>query len=119
MMCRLLLPTTVAGSAGAAFPNANPCLPPSYMPTYLLVCLSALHCCAVPRPLQVVERMVAQGGDEALLELCRRFRQSFVEALQPAFLPPGWHVFHFSKRQFGVNSVYYSGGEEGEGDEGS
>ena len=56
--------------------------------------------------------MVAQGGDDALLELSRRFRQAFVEALQPAFLPPGWHVFHFSKRQFGENSVYYNAADD-------
>ncbi|KAL4425764.1 hypothetical protein ABPG75_009780 [Micractinium tetrahymenae] len=37
---------------------------------------------------QVVERLMAEGGEQALLGLCQRFRQTFVETLQPqASLP--------------------------------
>lgn len=33
--------------------------------------------------MQVVEHLTSQGGDEALLGLCHRFRQCFVDTLQP------------------------------------
>ena len=32
---------------------------------------------------QVVRRLEGEGGEEALLDLCRRFRECFVSALQP------------------------------------
>ena len=32
---------------------------------------------------QVVRHLEAQGGEAALLDLCRRFRECFMEALQP------------------------------------
>lgn len=47
--------------------------------------LIASSCLAPASPLagQVVERLMAEGGEQALLGLCQRFRQAFVEALQP------------------------------------
>lgn len=40
-------------------------------------------CCLLGCAPQVVRRLEAQGGEDALLELCRRFRECFIEALQP------------------------------------
>eukprot|EP00887_Chlorella_sp_A99_P000972 scaffold5.g972.t1 len=55
---------------------------------------------------QLVTALLERGGDAALLELSRRFRQQFVDVLQPKHLPPGWTVDHAAKREFGELSVY-------------
>ena len=33
-------------------------------------------------------------GDEGIRHFCQLWRAVFVDALQPAFLPPGWDVTH-------------------------
>ena len=38
--------------------------------------------------------MEGAGGEEAMGKLVQRFRAAFVDALQPQFLPPFWHVDH-------------------------
>ena len=43
---------------------------------------------------QVVAAALAQGGSDALLVLIQRFRQSFMDALQPEHLPSAWHIMH-------------------------
>ena len=43
---------------------------------------------------QVVAAALAQGGSDALLVLIQRFRQSFMDALQPKHLPSAWHIMH-------------------------
>lgn len=54
----------------------------------------------------VVEAGLARGGLGELAALCARFRKSFVDALQPKHLPPGWEVNHKAPRAFGEYSVY-------------
>jgi cation-transporting P-type ATPase D len=55
---------------------------------------------------KVVEAALEQGGDDALSNLCARFRQAFIEALQPKYLPAGWKVNHTAPRTFGQHSIY-------------
>ena len=42
----------------------------------------------------VVEAAQEQAGLQGLAHLATRFRQAFVEALHPAYLPPAWEVDH-------------------------
>ena len=68
---------------------------------------------------QVVAAAMAQGGEQALHELVRRFRKCFVDALNPKYLPRSWTVEEIGARQFGEYSVYRrevaAGGGVGEG----
>eukprot|EP00271_Cylindrocystis_brebissonii_P017801 TRINITY_DN4772_c0_g2_i1.p1 TRINITY_DN4772_c0_g2~~TRINITY_DN4772_c0_g2_i1.p1 ORF type:complete len:969 (+),score=144.85 TRINITY_DN4772_c0_g2_i1:140-2908(+) len=60
--------------------------------------------------LKVVNRLLSTegegGGEGALREFNERWRQVFVEALQPRFLPPGWDIKHRGNREFGKFSVF-------------
>ncbi|CAI7830063.1 unnamed protein product [Closterium sp. NIES-53] len=75
---------------------------------------------------KVVALLLAGGGEAGIREFTQQWREVFVAALQPRFLPPGWDVQHLGRRQFGEFSVYnpqrrrYVQGEEGggEGEEG-
>jgi hypothetical protein len=49
---------------------------------------------------------MARGGEAELQELVRRFRQVFVVACQPKYLPANWAVDAKDSRQFGEFSVY-------------
>lgn len=49
---------------------------------------------------------MARGGEAELQELVRRFRQVFVVACQPKYLPANWAVDAEQSRQFGEYSVY-------------
>ncbi|KAG6557252.1 hypothetical protein Mapa_001179 [Marchantia paleacea] len=55
---------------------------------------------------KVVEILMAQEGDEGIRVFCQQWRAVFVEALKPAFLPPGWDIAHSGRREFGDFSVY-------------
>ncbi|OAE24805.1 hypothetical protein AXG93_1988s1090 [Marchantia polymorpha subsp. ruderalis] len=55
---------------------------------------------------RVVEALMAQDGDEGIRVFCQQWRAVFVEALKPAFLPPGWDIAHSGRREFGDYSVY-------------
>nr|CAD1819223.1 unnamed protein product [Ananas comosus var. bracteatus] len=46
---------------------------------------------------------VSDGG---IREFCQRWRQVFVEAIHPRFLPSGWNIKHSGRRDFGEYSVY-------------
>jgi hypothetical protein len=35
-----------------------------------------------------------------------KFRETFLDAVQPKFLPAGWAVDHAAPREFGPHSVY-------------
>lgn len=48
------------------------------------------------------------GGVQELNELTRRFREVFVNALDPKFMPEKWNIEHFAPRQFGEHSVFYN-----------
>lgn len=56
--------------------------------------------------LQVVAAAMARGGEDELHRLVQRFRQIFVVACKPKFLPPNWAVDAVDTRQFGEYSVY-------------
>lgn len=49
---------------------------------------------------------MARGGEEELHRLVQRFRQVFVLACKPKFLPANWAVDAVDTRQFGEYSVY-------------
>lgn len=55
---------------------------------------------------KVVDKLIAQGGDEALGHLCARFRQAFVDAVRPRHLPAGWRIDHKAPRSFGEYSSF-------------
>eukprot|EP00210_Caulerpa_lentillifera_P000734 g711.t1 len=56
---------------------------------------------------QVIKKAIARGGIQALNEITRRFREVFVNALNPKYLPEKWNIEHFAPRQFGEHSVFY------------
>jgi len=49
-----------------------------------------------PHGKQVVDMIIEKEGDEGIRQFCQLWRTVFVDALQPAFLPPGWDVTHRS-----------------------
>lgn len=49
-----------------------------------------------PHGRQVVDILIDQAGDEGIRHFCQQWRTVFVDALQPAFLPPGWEISHRS-----------------------
>ncbi|CAN6199172.1 unnamed protein product [Urochloa humidicola] len=55
---------------------------------------------------QVVELLLSKGGEEAINQFCQRWRQVFVEAVHPRYLPSGWNINHSGRRDFGDFSVY-------------
>ncbi|CAI0550648.1 unnamed protein product [Linum tenue] len=59
-----------------------------------------------PHGKQVVELIMKEEGEEGIGQFCQRWRQVFVEALNPRFLPGGWTVMHSGRRDFGEFSVY-------------
>uniref|UniRef100_A0ACD5U8J0 Uncharacterized protein n=1 Tax=Avena sativa TaxID=4498 RepID=A0ACD5U8J0_AVESA len=61
---------------------------------------------------QVVELLLANGGEEAVNQFCQRWRHVFVEAVHPRFLPSGWNIKHSGRRDFGDFSVYKPSNQE-------
>ncbi|CAI9090265.1 OLC1v1025002C1 [Oldenlandia corymbosa var. corymbosa] len=59
-----------------------------------------------PHGKQVVEYLLNEFGEDGILQFCQRWRQVFVEAVHPRFLPAGWDVNHSGRRDFGDFSVY-------------
>ncbi|CAN1220237.1 Protein RRP6-like 3 [Linum perenne] len=47
-----------------------------------------------PHGKQVVEHLMKEEGEEGIRQFCQTWRQVFVEALNPRFLPSGWTVMH-------------------------
>lgn len=68
-----------------------------------------------PHGQQVVDHILSEQGEEGIRQFCQRWRQVFVEAVHPRFLPAGWDVKHSGKREFGEFSVYKPGKEDTEG----
>ncbi|KAF7805795.1 protein RRP6-like 3 isoform X1 [Senna tora] len=54
----------------------------------------------------VVEHLLKEYGEDGVRQFCQRWRQAFVEAVKPRFLPVGWDVKHSGRRDFGEFSVY-------------
>ncbi|CAA6671929.1 unnamed protein product [Spirodela intermedia] len=61
-----------------------------------------------PHGKQVVEHLLKEQGDNGVLQFCQRWRQVFVDAIRPRFLPSGWDIMHRGWREFGEYSVYSS-----------
>ncbi|XP_031391187.1 protein RRP6-like 3 isoform X2 [Punica granatum] len=59
-----------------------------------------------PHGKQVVDHILQEYGEDGIREFCQRWRQVFVEAVQPRFLPAGWDIKHSGRRDFGEFSVY-------------
>ncbi|KAL9453654.1 hypothetical protein AB3S75_009292 [Citrus x aurantiifolia] len=59
-----------------------------------------------PHGKQVVDYLLREYGEDGIRQFCQRWRQVFVEALHPHFLPAGWDVMHSGRREFGEFSVY-------------
>ncbi|XWS34271.1 hypothetical protein CRYUN_Cryun21dG0026400 [Craigia yunnanensis] len=59
-----------------------------------------------PHGKQVVDHILNEYGEEGVRQFCQRWRQVFVEAVHPRFLPAGWDVMHSGIREFGEFSVY-------------
>ncbi|KAH9793193.1 protein RRP6-like 3 [Citrus sinensis] len=47
-----------------------------------------------PHGKQVVDYLLREYGEDGIRQFCQRWRQVFVEALHPHFLPAGWDVMH-------------------------
>lgn len=47
-----------------------------------------------PHGKQVVTHLLKEFGEDGIREFCQRWRQVFVEAVHPRFLPGGWDVKH-------------------------
>ncbi|CAK9158013.1 unnamed protein product [Ilex paraguariensis] len=59
-----------------------------------------------PHGKQVVDHLLKECGEEGIRQFCQRWRQVFVEAIHPRFLPAGWDIMHSGRREFGEFSVY-------------
>eukprot|EP00803_Ostreobium_quekettii_P004481 evm.model.scf_2336.1 EVM.evm.TU.scf_2336.1 scf_2336:1322-8896(+) len=59
---------------------------------------------------QVVDMALSRNGEDGINELVRRFRESFVEALKPKYLPEFWSTVHYAPREFGKHSIYAGSG---------
>ncbi|TKY66973.1 Exosome component 10 [Spatholobus suberectus] len=59
-----------------------------------------------PHGKKVVELLLKEYGEDGIREFCQRWRQVFVDAVKPRFLPAGWDVKHSGRRDFGEFSVY-------------
>ncbi|KAL7185795.1 hypothetical protein ACSBR2_027706 [Camellia fascicularis] len=59
-----------------------------------------------PHGKQVVDHLLKEYGEDGISQFCQRWRQVFVEAVHPRFLPAGWDVMHSGRRDFGEYSVY-------------
>ncbi|XP_058220289.1 protein RRP6-like 3 isoform X1 [Rhododendron vialii] len=59
-----------------------------------------------PHGKQVVDHLLKEYGEDGIRQFCQKWRQVFVEAIHPRFLPAGWDVMHSGRRDFGDFSVY-------------
>ncbi|KAL3635438.1 hypothetical protein CASFOL_019985 [Castilleja foliolosa] len=59
-----------------------------------------------PHGKQVIMHLLKEYGEDGVRDFCQRWRQVFIEAVHPRFLPGGWDVMHSGKRDFGEFSVY-------------
>lgn len=55
---------------------------------------------------EVVERLLKEHGEDGIGQFCQKWREVFVEAINPRFLPPGWDIMHSGRRDFGEYSIY-------------
>lgn len=57
-----------------------------------------------PHGKQVVDHLLAEYGEDGIRQFCQRWRQVFVAAIQPRFLPAGWDVNHRYTELLNLNS---------------
>ncbi|XP_021746021.1 protein RRP6-like 3 [Chenopodium quinoa] len=62
-----------------------------------------------PHGKKVVDYLLKNHGEDGIHVFCQRWRQVFIDALHPRYLPGGWDVKHSGKRGFGEFSVYNPG----------
>lgn len=43
---------------------------------------------------EVVERLHREHGEDGITQFCQKWRQVFVEGVNPRFLPRGWDIMH-------------------------
>ncbi|XP_020573811.1 protein RRP6-like 3 [Phalaenopsis equestris] len=55
---------------------------------------------------EVVKRLLVEHGEDGILQFCQKWRQVFVEGVNPRFLPRGWDIMHSGRRDFGDFSAY-------------
>jgi cation-transporting P-type ATPase D len=53
-----------------------------------------------PHGKQVVDHLQKEYSDDGIRQFCQRWRQVFVEAVHPRFLPAGWDVMHRCAPQY-------------------
>ncbi|GJX86419.1 hypothetical protein Tco_0337193 [Tanacetum coccineum] len=63
-----------------------------------------------PHGKQVVDYLLKEHREDGIQEFCQRWRQVFVEAINPQFLPASWEVtnslYTAAQREFGDLSIY-------------
>ncbi|KAF6168135.1 hypothetical protein GIB67_011520 [Kingdonia uniflora] len=59
-----------------------------------------------PHGKQVIEHILNEYGEDGIGQFCQRWRQVFVEAIHPRFLPVGWDVMHSGRQDFGDYSIF-------------
>ena len=62
----------------------------------------------------VVKKALENGGEAELYTIMRRFREVFVDAVQPKHLPKKWDIDHFAPRRFGQNSIFFQSDDSAE-----
>ncbi|RVW97387.1 Protein RRP6-like 3 [Vitis vinifera] len=55
-----------------------------------------------PHGKEVVDHLLKEYGEDGIRQFCQRWRQTFVEAIHPRFLPAGWDVMH----RYAASSFY-------------
>jgi len=54
-----------------------------------------------PHGSDVIKKIIEEGGDEALANFIKMWRQNFLDSLEPKHMPDGWDVDHKITRKFG------------------
>lgn len=61
----------------------------------------------------VVDHLLREYGEDGIRDFCQRWRQVFVAAIQPRFLPGGWDVNHRYTELLNLNSKLQNGSSYG------
>lgn len=79
----------------SAKPNRNGSVHPGSDGLVFATCSSKLSLLGHgPHGKQVVDFLLKEHGEDGVRGFCQRWRQVFVEAIHPRFLPGGWDVTH-------------------------
>lgn len=61
----------------------------------------------------VVDYLLKEYHEDGIRQFCQRWRQVFVAAIQPRFLPAGWDVNHRYTELLNINSKLQNGSSYG------